>query len=272
MIEEDDTLRLQPCLSPVWDTALALNALADAGLSTQDPAVAQAVRWLLDAKCRRPGDWSLTNPRLEPAGWFFEYRNGFYPDTDDTAMVLMALARTGHGRARPERQRGRQRGLHWLLAHAEPRRRLGGLRSRHQPRDPHQGARSPITTPCSIRAVPDITARVLEALGPLRLSTSIIRRCDRAVAFIRRDQDRSGCWLGRWGVNYIYGTWQVLVGLRAIGFDMQRSDGAPGGRLAQEGAAARRRLGRNVPQLRRSGTGRPGRRRRRRRRRGRCSA
>src|SRR5215469_2715005 len=96
MIEEDDTIRLQPCFSPVWDTALTLNTLADAGVSGDHPAVARAVRWLLGREVRHKGDWSLANPGLEPGGWFFEYNNAFYPDVDDTAMVLMALARTGH--------------------------------------------------------------------------------------------------------------------------------------------------------------------------------
>src|SRR6266852_1750602 len=102
MIEEGDTIRLQPCFSPVWDSALTLIALADAN-ATQEcvahprlsgAAVTKGVRWLLDREVRRPGDWSLSNPGLEPGGWFFEYRNGFYPDTDDTAMVLMALSRS----------------------------------------------------------------------------------------------------------------------------------------------------------------------------------
>src|SRR5262249_399742 len=94
MIEEGDTVRLQPCFSPVWDTALTLIGLAGAGLSEEHPALAQGVRWLLGKEVRQPGDWSVLLPKLEPGGWFFEYRNAFYPDTDDTAMVLMALART----------------------------------------------------------------------------------------------------------------------------------------------------------------------------------
>ena len=111
MIEEDDTLRLQPCFSPVWDTALTLNALADAGPDDgRAGRRARGVDWLLAREVRTPGDWSLTNPDLEPGGWFFEYRNGFYPDTDDTAMVLMALARTralaDAGRAGPAAERG----------------------------------------------------------------------------------------------------------------------------------------------------------------------
>src|SRR5439155_1288659 len=95
MIEEGDTLRVQPCFSPVWDTALALNTVAMAGAPQHDSALADAAQWLYDREVRRPGDWTRMNPHLEPAGWFFEYRNGFYPDVDDTAMVLMGLARSG---------------------------------------------------------------------------------------------------------------------------------------------------------------------------------
>src|SRR5262249_53222622 len=124
ILEEDDTLRLQPCFSPVWDTALTLIGLADAGVPGTHPAVQRAARWLIDREVRRPGDWSRMNPRLEPGGWFFEYRSGHYPDTDDTAMVLMALAKTGHAWERGARNRGTprsalrasaQRGLRWLL-------------------------------------------------------------------------------------------------------------------------------------------------------------
>ncbi len=104
MIEEEDTMRVQPCFSPVWDTALSVNALALARSSNEErteTAINRATRWLIDREVRRPGDWSLLNPKVEPAGWFFEYRNGFYPDTDDTAMVLMGLAQAampGNGR------------------------------------------------------------------------------------------------------------------------------------------------------------------------------
>src|SRR5204863_4742673 len=105
-----DTLRVQPCFSPVWDTALAMNALAWAGMTPHDPAVTRAAEWLLQRECRRPGDWSLLNPHLEPSGWCFEYRNGFYPDTDDTAMVLMALRRSSSS------SETSARAVSWLLA------------------------------------------------------------------------------------------------------------------------------------------------------------
>ncbi|MCE9530330.1 MAG: hypothetical protein K8T89_04230 [Planctomycetes bacterium] len=113
MIPEGETLRLQPCLSPIWDTTLTLIALADAGLPAGDPSIEMAVSWLLTREIRRKGDWSLANSKLVPGGWCFEYRNGFYPDTDDTAMALIALARTGHSRS-PEAEPAIGRAVNWL--------------------------------------------------------------------------------------------------------------------------------------------------------------
>jgi squalene-hopene/tetraprenyl-beta-curcumene cyclase len=245
MIEEGDTVRLQPCFSPVWDTALTLNALAAAGLAGRHPAVRRAVDWLLAKEVRRPGDWSVNRPGLEPAGWFFEYNNGFYPDTDDTAMVLMALARTGH--AWEERQGDkvtRWQGDRLLtlspchlvtLSPFRPavRRAVGWLLAM-QNRDGGWAAFDPGITREVLTQVPfadhnamldpscpDITARVLEALGALGFRPGH-PQVDRALAFLQATQLREGCWLGRWGVNYIYGTWQVLVGLESIGFDMRQ--------------------------------------------------
>jgi squalene-hopene/tetraprenyl-beta-curcumene cyclase len=221
MIEEGDTLRLQPCFSPVWDTALTLNALADAGLSGRHPAVQKAVRWLLDKEVRRTGDWSVRHPNLEPGGWFFEYRNGFYPDTDDTAMVLMALARTGQAWSRTEESEplpAVRRAINWLLAMQN---RDGGwpafdrgITRQVLTKVPFADHNAMLDPSC-----PDITARVLEALGLFGYRPGQ-PQVDRALAFIMATQEREGCWLGRWGVNYIYGTWQVLVGLQSVGFDM----------------------------------------------------
>ncbi len=240
MIEEDETLRLQPCFSPVWDTALTLIALADGGLGRHHPAVEQGVRWLLDREVRRPGDWSVANPDLEPAGWFFEYRNAFYPDTDDTAMVLIALARSGsawepedagsaghyHGPAARLRVHALtpipavRRALRWLLAMQNTD---GGWAAfdrdiNHEiltkvPFADHNAMLDP--------SCPDITARVLEALGHFgyRVGHPVV---DRAIAFLEKTQEPAGGWPGRWGVNYIYGSWQVLAGLQSIGYDMSK--------------------------------------------------
>ena len=270
-IEEDDTLRLQPCLSPVWDTALSL---IGAGRRRRSRAIRTKSRprcgGCSTRKCAATGDWAKTVRGVEPGGWFFEYRNGFYPDTDDTAMVLMALARTGHA-TRARVPAGRSPGDQLAARDAEPRRRLGRVRPRHRQARCWRRCRSPTTTRCSTRA-----ARTSPPACSKRSATtataSASRRSIAAVAFILARQEESGAWFGRWGVNYIYGTWQVLVGLAAVGFDMTRAGGAPGGALAEGRAERRRRLGRKLPQLRRPDAP-PGRASRPRRRpRGRCSA
>lgn len=233
MIEEDDTLRLQPCFSPVWDTGLAINALAMSS-SSHGEACSRAAAWLYDKEVRRPGDWSLMNPGLEPGGWFFEYRNGFYPDTDDTAMVLMGLARSGQawaGEGRsgihlgagqpvtPPLKPAVRRGIHWLLAMQN---KDGGWAAFDRDINREILEKVPFADHNAMLdpSCPDITARVLEALGQYGYRPGH-PQVERALRFIERTQDPRGCWIGRWGVNYIYGTWQVLQGLEAIGFDMQ---------------------------------------------------
>ena len=164
MIEEDGAIRLQPCFSPVWDTALALNALADAGVTTETDAAPQAaVEWLLAREVRRRGDWSVTNPQLEPGGWAFEYRNDFYPDVDDTAMVLMALARPGAADT-PAARPAVERALRWLLGMQN---RDGGWAAFDRDVTREVLTKAPFADHNAMLdpACPDITARVLEALG-----------------------------------------------------------------------------------------------------------
>jgi squalene-hopene/tetraprenyl-beta-curcumene cyclase len=241
-IEEGDTLRLQPCFSPVWDTALTLIGLADAG--HVGPEMTRGVRWLLDREVRQPGDWSETNPGLEPGGWFFEYRNYLYPDTDDTAMVLMALDRalgaegkrirsTASGVAVSDRPESVQvteplplaavtdaarRGLRWLLAMQN---RDGGWAAFDRDINRELLTKVPFADHNAMLdpSCPDITGRVLEALGHFGIGIDYLE-VQKAIAFLERTQEASGAWPGRWGVNYIYGTWQVLAGLRRIGYDM----------------------------------------------------
>ncbi|HKI34174.1 MAG TPA: squalene--hopene cyclase [Gemmataceae bacterium] len=236
MIEEDDTLRLQPCFSPVWDTALTLNALADteqlqiadwrlqiangkSAISNLQSAIQRGVRWLLEKEVRRPGDWRQANPGLEPGGWFFEYHNGFYPDTDDTAMVLMALARTGHASGAAGRPAA-ERGLRWLLGMQN---RDGGWAAFDREINREVLTRVPFADHNAMLdpSCPDITARVLEALGHHGYGPEHAQ-VRRALAFLERTQNPAGCWPGRWGVNYLYGTWQVLAGLGSIGHDVRR--------------------------------------------------
>jgi squalene-hopene/tetraprenyl-beta-curcumene cyclase len=217
ILRDEGTVRLQPCFSPVWDTALTLNALANAGMTLRDASVRRAVDWLLAKEVRINGDWQKTNPKLQPGGWFFEYRNPHYPDTDDTAMVLLALARL-EALEDVEVNAAAQRAKSWLVGMQN---RDGGFAAFDRDIDRQLLTKVPFADHNAMLdpSCPDITARVLEALGAHghRVGETNI---DRAVAFIERTQDPRGCWPGRWGVNYLYGTWQVLVGLREIGYDM----------------------------------------------------
>lgn len=216
-VETPDTVWLQPCLSPVWDTAISTIALADSSLPDFHPALLRSVRWLLDREVRDKGDWSDRRPGVEPGGWYFEYRNRFYPDIDDTAMVLLALRRTALAND-PDVLAATERGVNWMTAMQN---RDGGWAAfdadidseilTHVPFADHNAILDP--------SCADITARVIEVLGEIgrRQGDPTI---DRALAYLWRTQEPEGCWYGRWGVNYIYGTWQVLLGLRAIGFPL----------------------------------------------------
>jgi squalene-hopene/tetraprenyl-beta-curcumene cyclase len=217
MIEDQQTLRLQPCVSPVWDTAMVLNALCLAGLPGSDPAARSAVSWLVTREVRRRGDWALKNTDLEAGGWVFEYRNGFYPDIDDTAMVLIALARSRQGDDTLTRL-PIERGLRWVLGMQN---RDGGWAAFDRDIDREVLTKVPFADHNAMLdpSCPDITGRILEALGLYGYGAGHAQ-VRRAIDYLRRTQESHGGWFGRWGVNYIYGTWQVLTGLEAIGFDM----------------------------------------------------
>lgn len=216
-VEDAGDFRIQPCLSPVWDTAITTIALGESGLGPRHPALRRAADWLEQREVRFRGDWSVRMPDVEPSGWAFEHGNKFYPDTDDTMMVLMALSFV-----EPEDEFSRkaivERALNWLMAFQC---RDGGWAAfdkdvtaswlEHVPFADHNAILDPT---CS-----DLTARVLELLGKIGHDPRdpAIRR---AVDMLRRTQETDGSWYGRWGVNYIYGTWQALRGLAAIGTNM----------------------------------------------------
>jgi squalene-hopene/tetraprenyl-beta-curcumene cyclase len=218
MIEDHQTIRIQPCFSPVWDTTWMMIALADAGLDPSHDSLERAADWMLDHEIRQPGDWSIRDPQIPPGGWAFEYQNRFYPDLDDTATGLMALRRTQRyddDRCQDVVQRAmdfeikmQSRDFGWAAFDRDVNNRI--LES--IPFADHNAMLDP--------SCPDITARVLEMLGEYgyRPGEHFI---EGAIRFILAHQEPEGCWWGRWGVNYIYGTWQVLVGLASIGFDMK---------------------------------------------------
>jgi squalene-hopene/tetraprenyl-beta-curcumene cyclase len=216
-IAEDDRIRVQPCLSPVWDTAIAAIALADAELPAEHPAWARAVTWLLDKEVRGPGDWAIRGPRVEPTGWHFQFRNKFYPDLDDSAMVVLALRRSPLADD-PAADAAARRGVDWLLSMQN---RDGGWAAYDVNIDNQVLTKLPFADHNAMLdpSCADITARVLELLGTVgyRDDHPSIRR---ALDYLWGTQEPEGCWYGRWGVNYIYGTWQVLQGLAALGFPM----------------------------------------------------
>jgi len=256
-IREGDTLRVQPCKSPVWDTSIATLALREAGVSADHPSIKGAVDWLLSKEVRRKGDWTELNSGTEPSGWFFEFNNEFYPDTDDTSMVVMALRRCLPGdddrdwsadfllgdwspheadkdavavisSARSSRKaafgevesmtpqlNAIWRGARWLLA--------------MQGKDGGWGAFDPDNNRELFTRVPfadhnamidpstaDLTARIVEMFALLNVSPDH-PALKKAVDYVWSEQESDHCWYGRWGVNYVYGTWQTLVGLTAVG-------------------------------------------------------
>ena len=215
-IEEGDTFRLQPCLSPVWDTAYALFALGEAGVPATDPRLVKCADWMLQKQVRKPGDWKIKNPKGEPGGWYFEFNNEFYPDVDDTAMVCLGLSRVEHPNGRYQRE-SVQRAIDWVLSmHCKN----GGCASfdkdndrmvfQYVPFADHNAMLDPATV--------DITGRILECLASYGYNQDH-PAVKRALQFIRKEQEPDGSWFGRWGVNYIYGTMQVLRGLEAMAVD-----------------------------------------------------
>lgn len=217
VIDDPEATRIQPCVSPVWDTAIAAISLADSGLPSFHPALMRAARWLVEREIRRPGDWAARKPGIEPSGWHFQFQNGHYPDIDDTAMVLMAIRRSAFAES-PEAKAALQRGVDWLLALQN---RDGGWAAFDADIDNEILTKVPFADHNAMLdpSCADITARIVELLGGLgyRAEHPSIRR---ALDYLWSTQEPEGCWYGRWGVNYIYGTWQVLLGLRAIEFPL----------------------------------------------------
>jgi squalene-hopene/tetraprenyl-beta-curcumene cyclase len=212
----EPTFRMQPCLSPVWDTAQAVYALGEAGMPRDHPRMLKAAEWLLSKEVRHKGDWAVKVPNTMPGGWYFEFANEFYPDTDDTAQVLLALSKVDHPRGHDQRQAA-QRAIHWEFA---MQCRNGGWGSfdkdcakmifENIPFADHNAMLDPPTA--------DITGRILEMLAAFG-HTCADKRVEKAVRFIFSQQEPDGSWFGRWGVNYVYGTFLALRGLDAIGID-----------------------------------------------------
>ncbi|MGC2744416.1 MAG: squalene--hopene cyclase [Candidatus Angelobacter sp.] len=210
------TFRMQPCMSPVWDTALALFALGESGVSKKDPRMLKAADWILSKEVRTKGDWAVKVPNVVPGGWYFEFNNEFYPDVDDSAMVLLGLDKVENPRERYQHEVS-QRAIDWIFA---MQCKNGGWASfdkdntrmvfQNIPFADHNAMLDPPTV--------DITGRVLEMLAAYGV-TGDDKRVKKAIKFILSEQEPDGSWFGRWGVNYLYGTMLVLRGLQAMGVD-----------------------------------------------------
>jgi squalene-hopene/tetraprenyl-beta-curcumene cyclase len=202
----------QPCLSPVWDSALACHALMEIGDARLTPTIGRALDWLEGRQVLDTvGDWAATRPGLRPGGWAFQYANPHYPDLDDTAAVGLALDRFDAARYRPAVDRAAE----WVIGMQS---RNGGWGSfdadntrfylNHIPFADHGALLDPPSADVSARCVGFLAQRGLPADHPV-LAT--------ALAYLRREQEADGSWFGRWGTNYIYGTWSALAGLNAAG-------------------------------------------------------
>jgi squalene-hopene/tetraprenyl-beta-curcumene cyclase len=208
------TFRMQPCFPPVWDTAQAMYALGEAGVHRRDPRMLKAADWILSKEVRQKGDWAEKVKNVEPGGWYFEFNNEFYPDVDDTGQVLMALNCVENPRERYQHEVC-QRAINWIWA---MQCKNGGWAAfdkdntksifQYIPFADHNAMLDPPTV--------DITGRMLEMLAQYGF-TRKDPRVEKAVRFILKEQEPDGSWFGRWGVNYLYGTFLVLRGLEAMG-------------------------------------------------------
>jgi len=259
IVPDSDSDHLQPCKSPVWDTAIATIALRDAGLRPDHPTMERAVDWLVAKECRRAGDWSTRGSKCEPSGWYFEFNNDFYPDVDDTCMVVMALARCLPTKLEWDADfllddwspHEADRDVSAVLAarHANPdvaatmqvermHPILGAIHRgarwimEMQSADGGWGAFDKDNTRELFTQVPfadhnamidpssaDLASRMLEMFSYLNVPADH-PALKRTLNYIWNEQDREHCWYGRWGVNYLYGTWQCLVGLTRIGISL----------------------------------------------------
>ncbi|WP_026601602.1 squalene--hopene cyclase [Methylomonas sp. 11b] len=216
LVVKDDTAYCQPCVSPIWDTGLAVLALQEADSHERDPqslkATQAALRWLASKQLSdEPGDWRVQRPNLAGGGWAFQFGNSYYPDVDDTAVVAYAMQQA----EMPEFTENIRRAAHWISGMQS---RNGGYGAFDADNDHYYLNQIPFADHGALLDPPtaDVSARCIMLLGKLDMPQyrPVIDRC---VAYLRAEQEVEGSWFGRWGTNYIYGTWSVLLGFAAAG-------------------------------------------------------
>ncbi|MDE1902106.1 MAG: squalene--hopene cyclase [Alphaproteobacteria bacterium] len=214
VVDTPERAYCQPCLSPVWDTGLTIHALLEA--NAPRAAIEKACDWLKDRQILDVvGDWADWRPGVRPGGWAFQYNNAHYPDLDDTAVVVMALDRFDRVKYREAIERGSE----WVLGLQSKNGGWGAFDAdntyyylNHIPFADHGALLDPPSA--------DVTARCLSMLAQLGYKKDH-PQVAAAIDYLRREQEKEGCWFGRWGTNYIYGTWSVMCALNAIGIDPQ---------------------------------------------------
>ncbi|HWX48544.1 MAG TPA: squalene--hopene cyclase [Roseomonas sp.] len=219
LVIREDEAYCQPCVSPVWDTALTAHALMEAGGEAATAAAARGLAWLkplqeLEVK----GDWAEQRPEVRPGGWAFQYRNAHYPDVDDTAVVVMAMDRArGQLQLGPDYDEAIARGAEWT---AGLQSRDGGWGAFDADNTHHYLNNIPFADHGALLDPPtaDVSARCVSMLAQLGEPPDS-PRMRAALAYLEREQEADGSWFGRWGVNYIYGTWSALCALNAAGYD-----------------------------------------------------
>jgi squalene-hopene/tetraprenyl-beta-curcumene cyclase len=220
LVEDEMTLKMQPATSPVWDTAWAMLALLESGISADHSALVEAGRWMLKQEVLSNGDWKVKNPHTESGCWAFEFSNQFYPDIDDTAVVpraLLSLELTAD--EEPAKLAAARRGYEWVCAMQS---RNGGWAAFDRDNNKQILASVPYAdfmTPLDPTSA-DVTAHAIELAGKVDPKSPMVRR---AIEYLRKTQEPDGAWYGRWGVNYIYGTGLVLASLKAAGEDMSQN-------------------------------------------------
>ncbi len=213
IVEDEQTMRLQPATSPVWDTAWSMIALRKSGLSPESEPLVRGAQWLLAEEISRPGDWAVKTKHVGPGGWAFEFDNDLYPDIDDTAVVPRALLGLKLGKDDAARAEAIERALKWAFAMQCGN---GGWAAFDRDNNKTFLEHVPFAdfmTPLDPTS-PDVTAHMLELIGEVK---GHVPQQKQAITYLRREQKSDGSWYGRWGVNYIYGTGLSLAGLNAVG-------------------------------------------------------
>src|SRR3954447_9767903 len=221
LVIRDDEAYCQPCVSPVWDTALATHAMLEAGSEEAMQSAREGLEWLLPRQeLSVKGDWAVKRPDVRPGGWAFQYNNAYYPDLDDTAVVVMSMDRVQRAIQSHEYDAAIARGREWIEGMQS---RDGGWAAfdvnnleyylNNIPFSDHGALLDPPTE--------DVTARCISMLGQLGETARSSKAVAGGLTYLRRTQLAEGSWYGRWGMNYVYGTWSVLSALNAAGVSHQ---------------------------------------------------